>query len=166
MGEWVRTNYFGQFGEKRISAYTSKEDCINKVREECQGYDLANVHINGEDNSCWCQSSNANSVAENKNKYSYYDTCRVRPYKNLDGCIGDWVSTSVFSDGEDELVGEVTSRAECVELVKTKCGPEFDLAHTQEAESTMCFCQKSKGVHLSPSPSDWITCRAKPRSES
>lgn len=35
MGEWVRTNYFGQFGEKRISAYTSKEDCINKVREEC-----------------------------------------------------------------------------------------------------------------------------------
>jgi hypothetical protein len=42
IGDWVRTNGFGA-GERSVGPVANRSECIDKVRTDCEGFDLANM---------------------------------------------------------------------------------------------------------------------------
>lgn len=81
MSEWVQTQWFNQFGGRNIGPVQSVQECIEKVKQECPGYDLVNVGRDTDD-VCYCHNS---SGLEFNSSYlqtcSSLRTCRILPYE-------------------------------------------------------------------------------------
>lgn len=71
---WVETNAYGS-GERGLGSVSSRAECVQKVKDECPEFDLANTQGN-DSTGCWCQKSHG--AAELEQQSSSYVTCKVK----------------------------------------------------------------------------------------
>lgn len=167
IGDWVRTNSFGD-GERGVGPVSSRSECIDKVRTECEGFDLANMAVDEGQTGCWCQKSEGHEVESRTDDSSSYQTCRVQPLPNYNNetCLGEWVNTNYFGQFGEINIGPVDSRAECIAKAKSECGAEYDLAQIGNRGYGGCYCQKSNGEQVDATKlqesASYETCRVKP----